>query len=212
MIAIQPAGATSADRNPAKVSVFRTKPLKDNTDYAVVMTNDIKDKAGNPIGPGTVAKVLRFTNPLVVGGHSALVGIDDATANALEKMRKQLAPVFALPGFDVSKLAMAYTFHTQTVLEPALQLSALPYTAPTVTGGTGPVTPTDATTTDSPAKAFTKFGVIPAPIRRTHAGTFPSPTSTRSWRPTSPRSTRSIRRPAPSCPIRARPCRRRSTC
>ena len=64
MIAIQPAGATAGD----PTSVFRTKPLKDATEYAVVITNGGKDKAGNPIGPGTVAKILHFSNPVVVDG------------------------------------------------------------------------------------------------------------------------------------------------
>ncbi|HEX8106781.1 MAG TPA: hypothetical protein VF516_03590 [Kofleriaceae bacterium] len=166
VIAFQPAGATAVDPTGSPPSVFRTKPLKDSTDYAVVMTTDIKDKAGNAIGPGTVAKILQFKNPLTVGTHSALLGIDDATAASLDKMRKQLAPVFTALGANATKVAMAYTFHTQTVLGHAVDLAALPYSTPTVTAGTGPVTPPpvnppDPAADDSPRNAFTKFGVIP---------------------------------------------------
>ena len=153
VIAIQPAGGTAGDRT----SVFRTRPLKDATDYAVVMTTGIKDKAGNAIGPGTVAKVVRFTNPITVAGHSALQGIDDATAAQLEKMRTQLAPVFATlatAGMDASKIAMAYTFHTQTILSQAVQLAALPYTLPAATG-----LPMGTLTAETPAQAFAKYGV-----------------------------------------------------
>lgn len=152
VIAIQPAGATAGD----PTSVFRTRPLKDNTDYAVVMTTAIHDKADNPIGAGTVAKVLKFQNPVFVGGQSALQGIDDTTASSLENMRLQLQPVLkvlAKAGIDSSKVATAYTFHTQTILSPAVQLAALPYITPAATALPGPVT------AETPAAAFTKFGV-----------------------------------------------------
>ncbi len=157
VIAIQPAAPTAGDPS----SVFRAKPLKDNTDYAVVMTTEIKDKAGNSIGPGTVAKVIRFKNPIVVGGHSALIGIDDGTAAQLEKMRLQLAPVLdtlAADGVDDAHLAMAYTFHTQTILSTATMLGALPYTLPDATALPGPVTAL------TPAAAFAKYGVDPAKV------------------------------------------------
>jgi len=155
VIAIQPAGATSGD----KTSVFRSRPLKDNTDYAVVMTTGIKDKAGNPIVSGTVANVLRLKNPVVVGGHSALLGIDDATAAALEKMRLQLAPVIAkiaLP--EGTSLAMAYTFHTQTILSQAVGLAALPYN-PALPAATA--LPVSVTPFAAPVDAFKKYGVVP---------------------------------------------------
>ena len=156
VIAIQPAGATAGDRT----SVYRTKPLKDNTDYAVVITNAIHDKTGRPIGAGTVARILGFTNPVVVDGHSALLGVDDATAAALDKMRLQLQPVFATvvaSGTKQTDVAMAYTFHTQTILSPALQLAALPYSTPAPTAlPTYPLpAPYAPTTVDG---AFTKYG------------------------------------------------------
>ncbi len=157
VIAIQPSGATAGD----PTSVFRSKPLKDNTDYAVVITNGVLDKAGNPIGPGTVAKILHFTNPVLVGGHSALSGIDDGTAASVEKMRLQLAPVFAslaAGGTDFSKIGIAYTFHTQTILSQAVGLGALPYAPGLVTDV--PVASTFGTLT--PVQAFQKYGVDPS--------------------------------------------------
>jgi hypothetical protein len=152
-IAFQPAGATSGD----PTSVFRSRPLKDNTDYAVVLTTDIKDKAGKAIGPGTVAKVLRFTNPVFVGGHSALQGIDDTTALSLDTMRKQLIPVFTKLGSDASKVATAYTFHTQSVLSTATDLGAFPYSLPSITAQPNPT----SFKSEDAATAFAKFGVVP---------------------------------------------------
>ncbi|HET7503699.1 MAG TPA: hypothetical protein VFK02_21910 [Kofleriaceae bacterium] len=152
VIALQPAGATAGD----PTSVLRTKPLKDSTDYAVVIKTGVKDKAGNSIGQGTVAKILGFTNPLAVGGKSALQGIDDATAASLEKMRNQLKPVFdklLTEGVDKSQVALAYTFHTQTILDQANRLAALPYSTPAATAATSAV---NALTV---AQAITKYAV-----------------------------------------------------
>jgi hypothetical protein len=165
VIAIQPAGATALDPPASLPSVFRTRPLKDNTDYAVVITTAIRDKAGSPIGAGTVANVLRFTNPITVGGHSALIGIDDATAAGLEKMRLQLAPVFgtlAAAGTDRTQVAIAYTFHTQTILDQANRLAALPYSTPAATAQ-----PAAAVVPLTPGAAFTKYGVD-APVPSGH--------------------------------------------
>lgn len=152
VIAIQPAGATAGD----KTSVFRTKPLKDNTDYAVVMTTGILDKAGNPLGSGSAARLLKFFNPIVAGGHAAVPGLDDATAKQLDDMRGKLKPVLdklTAAGIDRAKVAIAYTFHTQTILSQAVQLAALPYTTPAPTALPGPVM------AGSASAAFTKFGV-----------------------------------------------------
>src|SRR5437762_7097475 len=152
-IALQPAGATAAD----PTSVFRTRPLKDNTDYAVVMSAGVKGKTGASIGPGTVARIVRFTNPISVSGKSQLIGIDDVTAAALEKMRNQLPAVINASGFGSDHVVMAYVFHTQTILSTAVQLGALPYTKPATTGG-----PTATISNLTPAAAFTKYGVDPS--------------------------------------------------
>ena len=162
-IALQPARATAGD----PTSVFRTKPLKDDTNYAIVITSGVADKAGNPLGTDTVTKILEFTNPLVVGGHSALTTTTDTQALALEKMRLQLQPVFATAaaaGVPESSVAAAYTFRTQTILTPAVQLAAIPYTLPDATAL--PVAGT--LVTETPLAAFQKYGVDTTLVPRTH--------------------------------------------
>jgi hypothetical protein len=149
-IALQPAGATAGQ--PA--SVFTTRPLKENTHYAVLITKGVKDKAGAALGIGTVGKILLFSNALVDQSQkSQLAGIDDATAGALEIMRQRLAPVIAASGISKGDLAMAYTFKTQSFLSTAVQLAALPYLQSAETGRPGPVTALSAT------EAFKKYGV-----------------------------------------------------
>jgi len=155
VIAIQPAGATAGD----PTSVFRTKPLKDNTDYAVVMTNAILDKAGIPLGSGSAAKLLKFFNPITAGGHATVPGLDDATAASLEDMRGKLKPLLdklSAAGTTRAKISIAYTFHTQTILSQGVQLAALPYTTPAATALPGTVS------AGSAAASFSKFGVISA--------------------------------------------------
>jgi hypothetical protein len=160
VIAIQPSGATAGYApNGDPSSVFRTRPLKDNTDYAVVITTDVLDKGSAPLGSGTVASILKFTNPVNVSGKSALQGIDDGTTAVLEKMRSQLVPVFsalATKSIDKSKVAIAYVFHTQTILSQAVQLAALPYATPAATAAPSAVNPM------LPTDAFTKYGVLQA--------------------------------------------------
>lgn len=161
-IAIQPAGATAGDPS----SVFRSKPLKDATNYLVVITSAVHDKSNRPLGPGTVGGILRFKNPIVVGGKSALQGVDDATAAGLENMRLQLQPVIAaLPEATRNTLVTAYTFRTQTILSQALGLAALPYSPAVQPQAPLPVLPTGAATIEkSPADAFVKWGVDPAVV------------------------------------------------
>jgi len=150
VIALQPAGATASDAT----SVFRTRPLKDNTDYAVVISDNVKDKTGASIAPGTVGSILQFTHAVVdSNGKSQLQGVDDQTAGALEVMRQKLAPTLAASGFGAGHIAMAYTFKTQTILSTATQLGALPYLKAATTGLTGAVTGSTA------AAAFAKYGV-----------------------------------------------------
>ncbi len=166
-IVLQPAGASSCDAT----SPFRTRPLRENTEYAVLVSNGVKDKTSRALGPGTVAKILLFTHALVDGaGKSQLQGIDDATAGALEVMRLKLQPVIAVSGLDPSagEVAMAYTFKTQSFLQVATQLGALPYLQPAATAAPGPVTPAPGSATA--AAAFAKYGVDPAQVSSANVG------------------------------------------
>ncbi len=158
-VVLQPAGATGNDPS----SVLRTRPLKDNTNYAIVITDGVKDKTGAAMKPGTVGRILLFENALVNGtGTSQLAGIDNNTAGALEVMRQQLRPVVAALGSSraITKdhIAMAYTFKTQTILKTAVQLAALPYSTPAATAF-----PLSAATS-TVAGTFAKYGINPTKV------------------------------------------------
>jgi hypothetical protein len=165
VIALQPSGATANDSS----SVFRTRPLKDNTSYAVVISDGILDKAGKALGRGTVGRILLLQNALVdANGASQLAGIDNNTAGALELMRQSLKPALtaaATNGIASTHVAMAYTFKTESFLSTAVQLGALPYTKAPATGAPGPVTPAPGSATARAAQI--KYGV-PANIPRSN--------------------------------------------
>ncbi len=161
VVASQPVGATAADAT----SPFRGRPLKDDTNYAVVITTGVKDKTGAKLGRGTVGSVLLFDNPLVnATGASQLIGIDDATAGALEVMRQRLLPVRALLAAEATPvtkadIAMAYTFKTQSMKTLAVRLAALPYQQVQANPAAGN---TIITAAGNALAAFDKYGVSPA--------------------------------------------------
>jgi hypothetical protein len=139
------------------VGTFFMPALEEDTEYAVLITNRVKDAAGNPIRPTTLGKILLFTNPVSVGGKSQLLGVSDAQAAGLEAMRQRLVPGVVAqlasdhPPLTKADVAMAYTFRTQTIsgtsattshggtassAPGAIQISGIPYT-PLLTGVCG---------------------------------------------------------------------------
>ena len=131
-------------------------PLDEDTEYAVVVTNGVKDAAGAPLARSTLAKIiLDVAHPVSANGSSQLAGIDNAAAAMLEQMRAKLATIYpVLPGGKTkADVAMAYTFKTQSITGVSLQLAALPYSleqgaaAAVFSPVTGTVQPLDVTAT-----------------------------------------------------------------
>jgi hypothetical protein len=171
LIGLQPAAATKVDvaTSPMVTTqiVNPSKPLKEATEYAFIITNRIKGTDGRGLGRPTVGSILLFNNPLWAGGKSQLAGIPDAQAKALERMRAQIANLLTKLGggapFTKSEIAAAYTFRTQTITSPALQLAAAPYAAntnPNVTFvGSINVLPPSVSPTPGAVTAFSKYGI-----------------------------------------------------
>ncbi|ACL63408.1 conserved hypothetical protein [Anaeromyxobacter dehalogenans 2CP-1] len=131
------------------VGIVPTPPLKEKRNYAVVITDGVKDLAGNPLKRSTLGNILfTFTNPPAVDGVSQLAGVSNADATALATLRAGLEPLLAnlgaLTGGAVTRdnVVMAYTVQTQTVTDVSVGLSALPYQTPTAFVGQG-VAPLD---------------------------------------------------------------------
>ncbi len=171
LIGIQPAAATKVDTVTSPMVTTQivnlSKPLKEATEYAFIVTNRITGIDGRGLGRPTVGSILLFNNPLWAGGKSQLAGISDPQAKALERMRAQIANLLTKLGgtpFTKSEIAAAYTFRTQSITSPALQLAAAPYvpaTNPNVTfvGTACAAGSTGGCNTLTPSAAFTKYGV-----------------------------------------------------
>lgn len=126
---------------PASTGLAFLPPLKEATEYAVIITTDVLavDPAATPplaaLQPTTLGRMLLFANAFVdASGKSQLPGVSDATAAGLERMRQGVnAAAAALAtdrGIGKDHIAMAYTFRTQGITQPLLQLAAAPYQNP----------------------------------------------------------------------------------
>jgi hypothetical protein len=126
-------------------NVATLPPLKEHTEYAVIVTNDVKDVAGKSLTPGTLAKVLGLAAPQALGGQglplvdgsgkSLLAGVSDANAQQLQGLAPLIAnelatDVFpgagAAAGLTPAKIVTAYTFVTQSITATAQTLAATP--------------------------------------------------------------------------------------
>ncbi len=149
-IGLQPAVPVVLSTATVPPTVLPLPPLDEDTTYAVVITNGVKDILGRRLGRPTIMTLLTETHPIAAGGISLVGGIDDATATAIETMRGQLAPVLAVAPGGAANVALAYTFKTQTFKETSLALAAAPYSIEHGAGG-AVFTPTAATAVTAPA-------------------------------------------------------------
>lgn len=162
LIGLQPAvGVPLSDG-----SIVPLPPLKEHAEYAVIVTSDVKDVAGKPITPGTLAKVLALAGnsatPVFANGKSQISGISDANAAQLQglaplignELTTDVVPAAAGLGVDPAKVVTAYTFITQSITGTAQQLVGLATTAP---APVATLLPGAATLTL--AQAATKYGI-----------------------------------------------------
>ncbi|MFL5378419.1 MAG: hypothetical protein ACJ787_10910 [Myxococcales bacterium] len=153
---------------PASAAKPGTIPLKDATEYAVIVTNRIKSLPNQaPLARSSVANIILFDNPVYANGQSLLAGVPAPQAKILERMRAQIANVLPKlaafqPATTKADIALAYTFRTQTIISPALQLAAAPYADPARSTQVVPIDGLTAVLT--PADAFTKYGVDPTVV------------------------------------------------
>ena len=124
-------------------------PLKEGTEYAVLVTDGVLDTTAKPLQRSTLSRILLFDNPLVdANGKSQLSGQPDAVAAGLEKIRQGVgAAATALavekPALTKDHIVLGYTFRTQTITQTSLQLAAAPAQSPATFV---PVASTDITT------------------------------------------------------------------
>ncbi len=106
-----------------------TAPLAERTRYVAAVSTDLLDAAGKPVSSDVVFVFAKSEEPLVdSAGFSRWPALSDAEAHALEPLRLAYAPLFdalAAQGLTRDRVAVAWSFTTQTVHQSLPQLEAL---------------------------------------------------------------------------------------
>lgn len=114
---------------PQQLQLIPQVPLDEKTSYGTFITTDLKSTDGKNVAPATAFALFRLKNPVFVDGHSTVNGVSDEQAAQIEPARAALEPFFdALEAQQIprSKLAMAWTFHTQSEQSILYQLAQAP--------------------------------------------------------------------------------------
>jgi hypothetical protein len=122
--------------------------LAEKTAYTLVVTNGVKDAAGQTPAIMPIGHFLRSQTPVLVNGKSQIHAVDDRDAVKLENSRTELAT--ALDSLGRDKVLAAWPFTTMSIKEPLVALRELPEKLGT------PVDPANITKM-TPAQAFADF-------------------------------------------------------
>ncbi len=123
------------------VAIIPTSPLKEMTNYMAVMTNDIKDTAGNNATPSDRYYATKGLDPWVdENGHSTYSLLDDASAAGLEGLRQIHVPqeaAVAPLGINSEDIILSWHMRTQAITPVLKHLRSIAKPAPTMVGPTG---------------------------------------------------------------------------
>lgn len=118
------------------------KPLAENTTYAIVIrskpgtsgkkaASGVTDDQGNYVIPSSFMALIRLPDPVFDATKGSLVAqLDTLTAGQIEVARKAHQPLFqalGVLGVTRDEVAAAWTFTTQSITKPLMQLRALPW-------------------------------------------------------------------------------------
>ncbi len=108
----------SSDSTGRTLAIVPTKPLQQLSSYLVVLTNGITDNAGNDVTPDQTYFLAKRTSPLCTNGTSTDPLLPNATACALEPLRRltnsQEAAANAA-GIVPSKIVLSWVATTQSI-------------------------------------------------------------------------------------------------
>ncbi|MBL8258984.1 MAG: Ig-like domain-containing protein [Candidatus Competibacteraceae bacterium] len=110
---------SAADPAKATLTVAPLRPLAPKTGYLVVLTAGIQDAAGFDASPSPTYRLAKRETPLVdAGGNSAIPGLSDARARALEGLRQLVnnqENAAAGQGIGKASIVLSWTFMTQSI-------------------------------------------------------------------------------------------------
>ncbi len=122
---------------PAGGGILALPPLKEATEYVVLISNKVKDLSNKSIGRSTLGQTLLFPpeHPVAANGKSLLAGVSDANATGVENMRQLLHLAIGKLQADKNvtrdQLVMAYSFRTQSITGTGYALEVLAGKTPT---------------------------------------------------------------------------------
>lgn len=93
-------------------------PLKEQTTYALVVYDGLKDRTGLAVVPMPAGYFLRSESPIAIGQISRIGTLSDVDAVRIEGVRKKVAPL--LDRIGRNGVVTAWPFTTQTVLSNLL--------------------------------------------------------------------------------------------
>ncbi len=159
------AALSSVDTTNQTLVVVPLKPLKPKTSYYVVVTNSLKDIAGDSVGASPTYTLLK--NPSVTyvdeDGVSLLPGVPDESAATLEILRQLVSASEFTADFEYEDLAavnivVSWSFTTQSIGDVLTQVRD------DIRAGAVPATALVDSTTDSPfAAADIYVGTVDVP-------------------------------------------------
>ncbi|RKH31717.1 hypothetical protein D7Y13_17845 [Corallococcus praedator] len=122
-------GAAGVAPVPQQLQIVPKAPLDGATQYGAVLTTDLMDTQGRKVAPATAFALMRLANPVFANGKSQISSVPDSLAQALEPVRAAYKPYFdglAAAGLPRSKVALGWSFTTQSTTSVLSQLHALP--------------------------------------------------------------------------------------
>jgi len=99
-------------------------PLKEGTEYAVVVRDSIRDAEGEPITLMPVGHFVKSRAPLFVDGKSQVDAVDDADAKKVDTVREQVGEF--LDVLDAGDVLASWTFTTMSIEQPLEKWMAQP--------------------------------------------------------------------------------------
>lgn len=123
------------------LAIVPLQPLAEYSSYMAVLTNDIRDAAGNDATPDQTYFLSKRHDPWVdANGNSTYALVDDATAQTLEPLRQitnSMEAVAEAAGIPHDDVVLSWTVQTQSITPTLGLLRSIAEPAPVMTAPAG---------------------------------------------------------------------------
>ncbi len=99
--------AVSMGDNDTTLALIPVTPLKENSSYLIILTNEIKDPAGVPAQASSAYALAR--------GSVSLIGTDFEALEPLRQLINNMEDMAASEGVDKNKIILSWSFTTQSI-------------------------------------------------------------------------------------------------